>query len=320
MKKISTSNLLNIILVSVLIVAGIFGYLYYKQLNPVEVIKANAPQVSLPEYEFAFAFYGGEKDFDNPHEVLVIDNSIYVSDYNNKRIGVYDLNGRHQKDITSKEMVSPAGMFWDGSKLYVADTESYQIFVMDPEGAIIDRIKLQKSVLAADVAVDKDFLYILNNNAMTVEKYDLKTKKTVRKFAGYGKEAGKLYYPYSITVRNGNVYVADSMNNRINVYDLEGKFVQKLPKAKDGKDVNLAVPRGLAFDRGGRLYTAEGVGYRVAALNEDGDIALKISESQPLKDDQVQEITLPTDVTFDGLGRMYVLEHSFKRVLVYRVK
>jgi len=320
MKKISTSKLLNLILVSILVLVGIFGYLYFKRLNPVEVIKANAPQVSLPEYEFAFAFYGGDKEFDNPHEVLVFDNSIYVSDYNNKRIGVYDLNGKHQKDITSKEMLSPAGMFWDGSKLYVADSESHQIFIMDPEGLIVDRIKLQKSVLVADVAVNQDFLYLLDNKAMTVEKYDLKTKKSVKSFAGYGKEEGKLYFPYSIAVRDSRVYVADSMNNRINVYDLEGKFIQKLPQKQEDKDVHLAVPRGLAFDKGGRLYTAEGVAYRVSALNANGDIVLQVTESQPLKDDQVQEITLPTDVTFDDLGRMYVLEHSFKRVLVYKVK
>ncbi|KNZ71004.1 NHL repeat-containing protein [Thermincola ferriacetica] len=319
-KKISRSTLLNIILGAALIVVLVFGYFYFKRVSPVEVAQTVVP-ANLPEYEFMFPIYGGEKEFNNPYEILAFNDAVYVSDSKNARIAVYDRTGKHLKDIVSKEMKYPAGMYWDGERLWVAEAMNHKVLVMNADGNMLDRISLDNKVLVADIAVNGNKLYLINIRAMRIEIYDLNTRKLIKSFGGIGKEEGKLYYPYDLTVRDGKLYVADSLNNRINIYDLDGKFIMTLPKRTgDPKKGGLSVPRGLAFDKSGVLYTVEGMAHRVTAINDKGEILMQLTKSQPLNEEEVMDITLPTDVTFDEVGRMYVLEHGFKRILVYKRK
>lgn len=318
-KKISKSTMLNIVLVAVLAVVIVFGYFYLRGVSPDEVISSKF-QVDVPEYEFMYPIYPGQKGFDSPHEVLAFNNSVYVSDFRNARIAVFSRKGDFLKDIKHKELVNPAGMFWDGEKLWVADPGSNKVLVMNPEGAVIDKIEFEEKILIADIAAQDNFIFILNNRDMRVEKYDINSKKKVKNFGGFGKDDGQLYYPYSIEVRDGKVFVADSQNNRINIYNLEGKFIEAWPKRVDGeKGGGLSVPRGLAFDQSGRLYTVQGLGHRVTAMNSNGEIELEVTKGEKINDEPI-DINLPTDVAIDEVGRMYVLEDAFKRILVYKVK
>lgn len=318
-KTISSQRLVNLILGTTVIALCIFGYFYYKSLNPVDVVK-NIVSVSVPQFDFQNAIYGGAKDFKNAREVLVINGEIVVSDTGNSRLVVFNRNGKFLRELVNKQITDPAGMFWDGTGLWVCDPLAHKIFLMDVNGKIIDTISLNPNALPADVVVDNGFIYWLNNKELTVEKWDLKTKKLVKKFGGAGQGDGQLYYPYSIGVRSGKVYVADSLNNRINIYSTDGKFVTAWAKQKDNqKGGGLSVPRGIVFDRQGRLFTVEGVGHRVTALNQNGEVILNISKTETIGE-EVQDMNLPTDITIDDTGRLYVLEHSFKRVLVYKPK
>jgi len=318
-RKLTKSALLNIVLSIVLVIIVGFGYFYLKKLSPVEVITSNVTFSPSPQYTFDFAIYNGIKDFIDPYEVLAFNGSVYVSDTKGKVV-IFDRTGQVVKEVVSKDLQAPAGMFWDGQKLYVADAEGAKVIAMDANGNILEQIELESNVLVADIVIDNGYMYYLNNRPMFVEKYDLETQKVVKKFGGIGKEEGKLYYPYDLTIRNGQVYVADSLNNRINIYDLDGEFIKTLPKKQEGASGGgLSVPRGLAFDREGRLLTVEGMGHRVTAMNEAGEIEFEITKSDQIEDEQ-RDIYLPTDLTFDELGRLYVLEHANKRVLVYRLQ
>lgn len=321
-KKISKSTLMNIVLGCMLVAVAVFGYLYYMKLNPLDVAKTFKPN-SVPEYAFKFAFYGDKqkKSMDNPCEVVTSGDNIWVSDTNNSRVLQFDRNGKQIRELVlDKKMVSPVGMFWDGTKLWVADYSSNEIFQFDKGGAFVGEIKLPKGLMVSDIAVDNGYMYILNNAAMQVVKYDLSSKKIVKTFGGYGKEDGQLYYPYDLAVRDSKVYVADSLNNRINIYTIDGKFLTAWAKRTNGqKGGGLFVPRGISFDNQGRLFTVEGVGHRVTALNQNGEVVLNITQTETIGE-EVQSMNLPTDVAVDNTGRLYVLEHAFRRVLVYNIK
>ena len=48
----------------------------------------------------------------------------------------------------------------------------------------------------------------------------------LNKFGGKGSEDGQLISPHSIDIdKDGNVYVTDTGNDRIQKYDLDGKFI-----------------------------------------------------------------------------------------------
>lgn len=318
-RKISLSRLLNITLGLLLVVILVFGWFYLKGRSPAELLSSRddiGDTGGVPSYRYLFAVYGKGKDFSDPHEVLACNDSIYVSDYRNGRIAVFNDRGTPTHDISVKNMKNPAGLFWDGANLWVADPTASKVFVFNSAGNLKDTITVDRTVMVVDVAVDNGVLYLLNNRQMTVEKYDLKTRKKIGAFGGLGNEPGRLYYPSSLAIHNNLVYVVDSLNNRINVYTKDGGFVRAIPKQQKSRRNGLYVPRGIAFDKENRLYTAEGLANVVMAVTPQGEAAFQIKNSENING-QTLALNLPTDVCIDSQSRLYVLEQGNNRVLVY---
>jgi uncharacterized protein (TIGR03663 family) len=67
----------------------------------------------------------------------------------------------------------------------------------------------------------------------------------------------------------GNLYVADTKNNRIQVLDNEGKFVRSFGSAGSG-DGQLKEPGGVALDSDGSLIVADTWNHRIARFGADG--------------------------------------------------
>merc|ERR1712166_130648 len=74
------------------------------------------------------------------------------------------------------------------------------------------------------LAVNGDELYVVDQELHRVVVYNNKTGAFVRLFACHGSEPGKLDAPVDIAIARGGVFVTDSGNNRISVFDLVGNF------------------------------------------------------------------------------------------------
>jgi DNA-binding beta-propeller fold protein YncE len=67
----------------------------------------------------------------------------------------------------------------------------------------------------------------------------------------------------------GNLYVADTKNSRIEVFDANGRFVRSLGSVGSG-DGQLKEPCGVAVDRDGTVVVADTWNHRVARFGADG--------------------------------------------------
>lgn len=133
----------------------------------------------------------------------------------------------------------------------------------------------------------------------------------------YGKD-GELNFPNGVSIdSNGNVYVSDSNNGRLVVFDPEGK---KLGLVRRGVSVgDLGLPRGSAIDDAGRIYVAD--------LSQQGIQtyqALAAGELQPKFIGGFGEagtaegsFQLPNAVAVDGRGRVYVADWRNNRIQVW---
>jgi DNA-binding beta-propeller fold protein YncE len=115
--------------------------------------------------------------------------------------------------------------------------------------------------------------------------------KFLKWWGGKGTEAGQFNVPHSIAIDSkGRVYVADRSNNRIQIFDQSGKFLNQW--------TNFGTPWGL-FIKGDLIYVVDGTENNclLIASIRDGKVLEKIGG-----------LSNPTAVTVDSHDAIYVGE------------
>jgi DNA-binding beta-propeller fold protein YncE len=133
----------------------------------------------------------------------------------------------------------------------------------------------------------------------------------------FGK-TGELSFPNGVAAdANGNVYVTDSNNGRLVVYDGDGNQVGLIARGAAVGDLGL--PRGAAIDDSGRVYVAD-----VTAQGVEIFHALVAGESHPKFIGRFGEegsgdgaFRLPNAVAVDGRSRVYVADWRNNRIQVW---
>lgn len=101
------------------------------------------------------------------------------------------------------------------------------------------------------------------------------TYEFVSKWGGQGGGGGLFNYPTGIAIDvDGNVYVADTLNNRIQKFDPNGNFVTMWGKQGYG-DGEFYSPLGVAVDSAGFIYVAGGNSAYIQKFDSDGNFVLK---------------------------------------------
>ncbi|MDH4324956.1 MAG: 6-bladed beta-propeller, partial [Betaproteobacteria bacterium] len=114
---------------------------------------------------------------------------------------------------------------------------------------------------------------------------------------------------------DGRVYVVDSGNFRIQVFDRDGKFVKAFGRVGRYPG-NFARPREIAIDREGRVYVSDAAFGNLQIFDGDGQLLMHIGERS--EHDQPARYMLPSGVAVDRDGRLYVADEFFRRVDVFR--
>lgn len=125
-------------------------------------------------------------------------------------------------------------------------------------------------------------------------------------------QPGEFYGPRGVAVAaNGNVYVADTGNRRVQVFTPEGRFLFAFGGLGAAMG-QLNEPSSLAFDHGGNLYVADYWNQRVQIFDARG----RSIGSFPVGIWQANSYDEPA-IAVDGAGRVYVPDPGGQRILVY---
>jgi DNA-binding beta-propeller fold protein YncE len=206
-----------------------------------------------------------------------INGEVYVSDRPTGSVYVYDRDGAYQREYRPAEAING----WQ--PLGLSFDQDGNLFVTDLSGT--------QRVLKFDPAGDL--------------------------VATFGADQG-LMFPNGVAVdKDGRVYVTDSNNGRLIVFDPDGAVVGKIGRGSGSG--NLGLPRGIAIDGEGRVFIADSSGQVVLvyAAYVPGDAQpdnLGFFGGEGVADGQ---FAFPMGLAVDGRGRVYIADTANDRVQIW---
>ena len=168
----------------------------------------------------------------------------------------------------------------DNDRLFVSDPGLRHILVFNKDHKAEDVIT-EGLASPGGLAIDTKnrFLYVADVDLDQVLVYDADTLKPLRKIGttGHNHELttpGDFSKPGGLAVDGeGNLYVADTMNNRVEIFDADGQFISTFGRAGDGPGY-FARPKGVALDSDGHIWVADGMQDRVQVFNKEGRLLI----------------------------------------------
>ena len=166
----------------------------------------------------------------------------------------------------------------DGT-VYIADTAGHRIWHMARDGALLNTwggygAAAGQFNMPSDVAVDAGgHVYVADTWNHRIQKFDAQGRHLLT-WGRYGQVPaedpwgqGVFLGPQGITIApDGQVYVADTGNSRIQVFDAEGQFLWEFGGAGSGSGA-LAEPVGIAVSAGGEVFVADVWNQRVQVFS-----------------------------------------------------
>jgi DNA-binding beta-propeller fold protein YncE len=270
---------------------------------------------------------GGE-GLSKPYGVAVRNGRVYVGDTVGRNVMLFDLNKKSFTRIGVDDPGSlrmPFGMDLDPKgNLYVLDGTLKRVHVYDADGKFLrtlgEDIKWSRpSGLAVD-AVRKR-LYVVETGGVSSEDHrvralDLDTGKLLFDIGKRGDGPGEFNLPRDAVIgADGLLYVVDSGNFRIQVFDAEGKFVKTFG-AIGRQTGQFSRPKEIAADAQGNIYVADSAFGNFQIFTKEGALLLDVGSRG--NNDGPARFMLPSGIAVDSDGRIYMVDQFFRKVEVFR--
>jgi sugar lactone lactonase YvrE len=209
----------------------------------------------------------------------------------------------------------------DSDRLFAADSGKRHVVVFDKDHKVEAAIS-EGLEAPGGLAVDNDnrLLYVTDAEQDLVLVYEADPPfKLVRKLGKPGTEhtstePGEFAKPAGVAVdQDGNVYVSDTWNNRVEVFDADGTFIRTFGEAGDGPGY-FARPKGISIDGDGHVWVADALQDRVQVFTPEGRLLIYMGEHGMLPG-QFQSLA---NVMVDKNSRVFTTELYAGRLQVFR--
>jgi sugar lactone lactonase YvrE len=209
----------------------------------------------------------------------------------------------------------------DDDRLFVSDGKMHRVLIFNPKHDVEGQIT-EGLVDPVGLAIDTTnrFLYVVDTQQDQVIVYDADTLKLLRRIGTGGKNhfltsPGDFGAPQCVAVdSDGNVYVTDTLNNRVEIFDAEGNFISQFGKAGDGPGY-FARPKGIAVDGDGHIWVADAMQDRLQVFNREGRLLTYIGQEHSELPGQFKALV---GVAVDKNNWVFTTEQEPGRLQVFR--
>ena len=334
-KGITKLRLINWLLISFVLTASVFGVLYYLKLNPNDY----APVSKSSQPGFAFAVYGENKSkLAKPMDMAIKHNLVYVTDAEANKVLVYNTDGKFKfsfgkAGVNKGELNFPYGIDIDElQRVYVSDMKNHRIQIYDLNGKFMNYftpIENKDNYLSlfpgyqkynddfvspAGLTIKNNLLYVVDIMKSKVYVFGLNGEKKMI-FGSFGEGKGQFRYPNGVAADDkGNVYVADTGNNRIQIFNQKGKYLRTVNSAEiDDGTKPFASPRGIFITDNNVMFVVNNVTNQVWACDLKGKLLYRFGE----KGDQNSQFNYPVGICIDK-NRLYVADSNNHGIKVFK--
>lgn len=310
----------------ILTLLGIFLVLLYLYVNltqpPLGIEGAQADGISS-----VFSIYGwGSERLSSPNSVASgPDGDIYVADSGNHRVAVFDQDGNFKFAIGGKAdkpkdqpkkgpLLFPLGLTVSGSgDVYVASMARSKVFIFNRKGALKREIEVDRPI---EVAIYGDEVFVSTPGQIKVFTPAGEPK---REWGARGRNIGSFEYPNGMDFDSrGNLFVSDTQNSRIQIFDIQGKFrgtTGTPPAGLNDAGRMFGLNMGLAVDDAERVYVADAFKHSIHVFDHDGN---KIGEFGQQGESEGR-FNYPSGLAYLGSGRFAVADKWNDRVQIVRI-
>lgn len=265
----------------------------------------------------------GEERFDvfvKPYGVTVDrQGRIYVTDIG--RVWVIDLEKGEYNFLGIEpgigRLANPIGIATSSDgRVFVTDASQDRVFVYK-EGKTVALIGHEgEFVSASSIAIDekRGRIYVCDSNKHVINVYTLDDYRKVMTIGKRGHEPGDFNFPTNIALNSeGNLYVVDTGNWRIQVFDPEGRLLKTFGQIGDVSGT-FTRPKGIGIDSEDHVYVVDAAFENVQIFDKDGQFLMFFSGPgiEPGK------LSLPAGLFIDRNDRIYVVEQINRRVQIFQ--
>lgn len=243
---------------------------------------------------------------------------VYVAHRGKRPVLVFDADGKFLRSWGDKEIDTAHGLRIDGKdNVWITDIGGHRVMKFTLEGKLLLALGKRGEKGDADDRFDRptdvavtpsgDFYVTDGYGNSRVLKFS-KEGKLLARWGKKGKGEGEFDLPHTVCLdEKGRVYVGDRENNRVQVFDADGKFVAQWKES--------GAPFGLVLV-GGKMLVADGRAHWVKVLDLSGKPLGRFGE----KGTGAGQFDLPHLLGVDSKGAIYVAEVNGKRVQKFVAK
>ena len=267
--------------------------IYVMENNGARVMKISGMNVSKFAGTAGIRFYEDETDsFMGPGDAVAYNDSLWVAD--NSRVAKYDLStGERQMNFPENEpwnqgndndrFREATGIAFDGNgRMFVSDTWNHriQVYTLDGEGKpqYLKTLGVTGDSGCTDdkfsepkhIAIYNDKLYVADRQNNRVKIYDISDNSADPNFTldgtigncDAGGDNSQLNHPEGVTANASYILVADTDNNRIQVFQNNATrdYLTTLGRTDNSgaaQTINSGLPADVTLDDSNHIYVAD---------------------------------------------------------------
>ena len=280
---------------------------------------------------FSQMIYGGfdEDSLSKPMDVAVINQFIYITDTNNKRVQVFDLGGTQFFEFGKEgegkgQFKFPYGVTGNQQgQVYVSDLYNGAISIFDSKGNFLryfaENDPKEKVIESpGSIRIYQDKLYVADIQKSKVLIFDL-TGKLLKEVGELGQKPGQFRAPNALTVdKDGNLCVVDTGNQRVQIFNKDGKFIRLINGNVNGAGTSVFVnPRGIGIDSRNILYVVSNLTHYIYGFDLTDQTGKSLFTFGGNGESNTQ-FSLPNGLYVDENDNVYITDTGNQRVAVYK--